>query len=341
MAFPSAAFIGLIMRAVKPPPMLYAGPMRVYLLALFASFSVLVSSSARTADDPWVDVPADSYSQLADDDLLRNQGVAGFLEGISVSERRFSENGFDWHLIRFANSTKPDGPLWMVPHDDENAAFDAMIGALKQYGGVGIAVNSGPGSLRRQAGFGLCGVQAGKTSSCDPNRNFAPRSPLFTAAFLSQRPKGQPVIALHTNTHGFSGDGQGGRGDITIVDRDAYRRGKIKARAGGILAVDPQPDMANYDTLGLTAYLASAGKPPARSAKCGQAIADAGVHFWHERVAQSDGSMSNYLVLNQPDIPYFNAESRADIDLALSASRHAIMVKAYLDRCMSGHKPAP
>lgn len=329
------------MRAVKRLPVLYAKPMRMNLLTLFACFSVLLSSSARTADGEWIAVPPNLHSQIEDDDLRRNQEVPGFLDGVAVSQRRFSENGFDWHLIRFVNVSKPDGPLWMVPHDDENAAFDAMIAAIKQYGGVGIAVNSGPGSLRRQAGYGSCGVRLTKASSCDPNRNFDQRTPLFTSAFLSQRAEGQPVIALHTNTHGFSGDGQGGRGEITIVDRDAYRRGEVKPRDGGILAIKPLPEMANYDTLGLTAYLARAGKPPKDAAKCGHAIANAGVHFWHERVAQSDGSMSNYLILNDPDIPYFNAESRADIDLALSASRHAIMVKAYLDHCISGNKPAP
>ena len=318
--------------------MLYDARMRKYWLTLFASISLLSASVARTSDGDWVPVPSGSYSELEDDDLRRNRGVPGFLDGIAISERRFSENGFDWHLIRFTNTAKPDGPLWMVPHDDENAAFDAMVAAIKEYGGVGIAVNSGPGSSRRQAGYGVCGVRPGQTSSCDPNRNFDQRTPLFTSAFLSQRPKGQPVIALHTNTHGFSADGQGGRGEITIVDREAYRRGEIKAREGGILAVKPRPEMANYDTLGLTAYLASAGQPPEDAAKCGQAVAHAGVHFWHERVAQSDGSMSNYLILNQPEVPYFNAESRADIDLALSASRHAVMVKAYLDGCISGEQ---
>jgi hypothetical protein len=329
------------MGAVKRSAMLYEPPMRIILLPLFAVFAMLLSSSARTADDDWLAVPRASHSELADDDLRRNRDVVGFLGGLSVAERRFAENGFDWHLIRFTNTAKPDGPLWMVPHDDENAAFDAMIAAVKQYGGVGIAVNSGPGSLRRQTGYGLCGVRPGKASSCDPNRNFDERSPLFTSAFLSQRTGGQPVIALHTNSHGFSGDRQGGRGEITIVDREAYHRGEIKARKGGILAVKPRSEMANFDTLGLTAYLASAGTPPEGAVRCGQAIADAGVHFWHERVAQSDGSMSNYLILNQPEIPYFNAESRADIDLALSASRHAVMVKAYLDRCVSGNKPVP
>lgn len=70
-------------------------------------------------------------------------------------------------------------------------------------------------------------------------------------------------------------------------------------------------------------------------------MTNAGVHFWHERVARSDGSMSNYLVLNHPDIAYLNAESRLETDLILASSRHKVMINAYLDGCNSGDKPAP
>ena len=60
---------------------------------------------------------------LIDDDLARHSGDVAFLEGLKVSETRFSEAGFNWHLIRFVNGAKPEGPIWAVPHDDENAAF--------------------------------------------------------------------------------------------------------------------------------------------------------------------------------------------------------------------------
>jgi hypothetical protein len=299
------------------------------------------TSVSGTQSSPWQGNAAASLTKV-DDDIGRHFASGERFDGITVSEYRFSENGFDWHLIRFASTAKPDGPLWMVPHDDENAAFDAMIAAVKEYGGVGISVNSGPGSLRRQAGNGACGVRLQTVTSCDPNRNFDARTPLFTDAFLSQRPTGQPIIALHTNTPGFSGDGHGGRGEISVLDRDAYRRGITKPREGGIFAVKPTSAMANYDTLGLTAYLGSEGKPDDAKTKCGQEIASAGVHFWHERVNRSDGSMSNYLALNRPKILYFNAESRAEVDLAVAAARHAAMVKAYLENCVtSGNKPSP
>jgi hypothetical protein len=297
-----------------------------------AAMSLLLGMQASVADQ-WRNVAKAEIAQLNDDDLRRHAGDGSYLEGIDVSERRFSENGFDWHLIRFASSIKSDGPLWMVPHDDENPAFEAAITAVKEHGGVAIMVNSGPGSARRQAGYGTCGVRPEQTKSCDPNRNFDARTPKFTAAFLDQRPEGQPVIALHTNSHGFTGDGKGGRGEITILDAKAWQRGQTKARAGGYFAVDPKPEMANYDTLGLTAYLARNGGPDGQVVLCQIAMTKSGTHFWHERVERSDGSMSNYLALRHPDIAYFNAESRDEVDLALSAARHKVMIDAYLKGC--------
>jgi hypothetical protein len=272
-------------------------------------------------------------SSLVDDDIIRHTGDPGYLAGITVTQTRFNENGFNWHLIRFTNSAKPEGPLWVVPHDDENAAFESMIAALRLYGGTGIAVNSGPGSERRQAGYGRCGVRAKTTSSCDPNRNFSDYSLLFTAAILDQISPGQPVIALHTNSPGFDGDGQGGSGNITILDTAAYRHGNIRSRAGGILAVNQPPELANHDTLGIIPYLNAQGAPDKKTGVCSLGLSNAGLHLWLENVGQSDGSLSNYIILNRPDIPYFNAESRRETDLNIASTRHMLMVSAYLKTC--------
>lgn len=310
---------------------------------IFAGLAALCFglSVQATKPSPWNEIAVEALRDI-DDDVGRNIGTLGFFDDIDVSEYRFTENGFDWHLVRFVSTERPAGPLWMVPHDDESAAFDAMIAAVKAYGGVGIAVNSGPGSSRLQTGNGICGVRSGVTASCDPNRNFDAKTPLFTSAFLNLRAAGQPVIALHTNSPGFSGDGKGGRGEITIWNIAAARRGEFVPRSGGILAVNPVGEMANADTLGLTAYLAREGGPDDAKAKCGQGIANDGIHFWHERVAKSDGSMSNYLALNRPDIAYFNAESRSEANLAIAAARHGVMISAYLKNCIvSGNKPTP
>ncbi len=294
-----------------------------------------------TKPSPWTVTSADALTEI-DDDIRRNIGKTGYFSDIEISERRFVENGFAWHLIRFASKKKPQGPLWMVPHDDENAGFDAMITAVKAHGGVGIAVNSGSGSLRQQSGKGVCGVKSVIVTLCDPNRNFDQRTPQFTSAFLSERINRWPVIALHTNSHGFSGDGQGGRGEITVLDIAAFGRGVTSPRSGGYFAVRPQPEMANYDTLGLTAYLSQKRMPDTAAIACRYAMTKAGVHFWHERVGASDGSMSNYLAINRPDILYFNAESREETDLSAAAMRHTIMIQAYLAGCSRlRDKPTP
>ena len=307
-------------------------------IVTLAAFACLPASAAPPG--LWSDVDQSMLVSI-DDDITRNISRDGFFDGIQISEVRFSENGFDWHLIQFSSIEKPDGPNWIVPHDDENAAFDAMIAAIQKYGGTGISVNSGTGSARLQSGAGVCGVKSARVTSCDPNRNFDAQTPVFTAAFVNMLKPDQPVIALHTNSHGFSGDGAGGRGDITIYDRKAFARGGIKARENGRLADNPTGDMDNPDTLALSAFLARSGQPPEDDAACGKGMTQSGVHFWHEAVGKSDGSLSNYLILNRPDIAYMNAESRAEIDPALAAGRHAVMIKTYLEKCAAlWDKPA-
>lgn len=272
-----------------------------------------------------------------DDDIVRHAVTPGYLDGLEISTARFTENGFSWQLVRFRNPARPDGPLWVVPHDDEDGAFDAMIAALRRYGGVGIAVNVA-GAQRMQSGHGRCGVRAAVAAACDPNRNFAAGSPIYTAAFLDQRPPGQPVIALHTNRPGFAGDNHGGHGDITVVAMAAFRHGKIAPRSWALLAVSPNPEMANYDTFGLSPFVARAKRPGQADTRCGVALAQAGISYWHERVERSDGSLSNYIALNRPDIAYFNAESRAEADPAIAAARHGVIIAAYMTHCAT---PSP
>jgi hypothetical protein len=298
------------------------------ILAFLLLFCAIMPPALATTN--W---EAANPSSLVDDDIIRHTGDPGYLSGITVTQTRFTENGFNWHLIRFTNSAKPDGPLWVVPHDDENAAFESMIAALRLYGGTGIAVNSGPGSERRQAGHGRCGVRAKITSFCDPNRNFSVYSHLYTAAILDQLSPDQPVIALHTNSPGFDGDGQGGSGNITILDTSAYRYGNIRPRAGGMLAVNQPPELNNYDTLGIIPYPTIAGAPNKKTGVCALGLSNAGLHLWVENVGRSDGSLSNYIILNRPEIPYFNAESRRETDLIIASTRHMLMVSAYLKTC--------
>lgn len=320
---------------------------RQLVLLIVAAWSTNAHAQQPRSPDPivlthprswqlgWSSVLNERRNEIPDDDIKRHAGDPAFWDGIAIEEKTFSENGFDWHLLRFTNLANPSSVIWIVPHDDENAAFEGAIAALKKHGGMAVVVNSGPGSLRRQTGRGQCGGRLAIVNRCDPNRNFSAATPLFTKAFLDHRTEGnQPIIALHTN-------GAGAAGDFSLLDIGAYRNGKVQLRRGAYQGRNPTPLMDNHDTLGLIAYPAKDGGPSAMSVACRNALNEAGINFWHERVDKSDGSLSNYLALERPDIPYFNAESREEMDLAVSAARHAIMIDAYLEQCLSGDKPTP
>lgn len=319
----------------------------ILLLVIVCASTVLRAQSpiagtpVLTAHQPpkrvqgWSPVSSKERTKLMDDDVQRHTGDSSYWDGIVISEKKFSEAGFNWHLLRFSSIENPHTIIWVVPHDDENAAFEAMIAAIKKHGGTGIVVNSGKGGLRRQVGFGTCGGRPAIIKSCDPNRNFSAATPLFAAAILDHWiGHQQPVIALHTN-------GAGAAGDFSLLDIKAYKRGRVKLRQGAYRAINPLPQMDNYDTLGLIAYPAKDGKPAEAVIACRTALNNVGIHFWHEKVGKTDGSLSNYLALQRPEIPYFNAESREEIDLSISAARHGIMIDAYLAKCTaSGNKPA-
>ncbi len=313
--------------------------MRSLLLLVLFAVVVAFPGAAQPASHPWQTVMPADFPGLSDEDIERHAADPGFFTGVKIAERRFAENGFDWHLIRFENAARPAGPLWVVPHDDENAAFDAMIAALKTHGGVGIAVNTKPVGKRRQPGYGRCGGQARLTSSCDPNRNFNAMSPLFTAAFLHDLQPGQPIIALHTNSPGYSGDGQGGRGDITILDTGSRASAAIRPRADGHFGSGAVALLNDPDVYAILPYAATA-VPPADS-ECRRALNAAGIHVWHERVVESDSSLSNYLALTHPEIRYVNMEAKREPDLAKAVAAQGLMVAAYLAGCIgSGNQPA-
>ena len=305
------------------------------LLAFASMF--LAAASAIAAD--WRTVDPAQLQALQDDDIERHRSKEGSFDGLEISETRFSENGFDWHLLRFANAAKSDGPFWVVPHDDENAAFDAMLAGLRKYGGIAIVVNTGPSSSRRQAGAGVCGVRTAASSACDPNRNFDARTPLFTNAILGEWKAGRPIIALHTNGDGFSGDGAGGRGDITMLDARAFLSGERRARQDGYFAINPVPPLDDPDVYAIIPYHSAKGISRGEAA-CRTALNRKGINVWHERVGKSDGSLSNYVALNRPEIAYINFEAQRDADVSVGAEVQQIMFDAYLVECSAlWHQP--
>lgn len=292
-----------------------------------AAILLAFAQPARAAELSWQDVAKADIASLQDDDLNRHVADLTYLDGLTIHQTRFSEAGFDWHVLKFTNSEKPAGPLWAVPHDDENAAFEAAIAAVRLYGGTVVAVNSGPGSSRFQQGSGTCGGRPARLTRCDPNRNFSAATPMFTGPFVGQLSPGQPIIALHTNSPGHGA----GKGSITILDAEASARGEVRPRKDGHFGVNQPAALNDPDSYAILPYLAPT--KPVSDIKCRDAMIARGVHVWHEYVGKSDGSLSNYAVLFLPGVSYVNMESRREADLSVAAERHRLMIAAYMESC--------
>ena len=307
--------------------------MRVLLALSFALISCCTAVSAGQVEAvvKWHDVAIADTAMLQDDDLERHVDEPDFLDGVTLSETHFFEAGFNWHLLRFVSVAKPIGPLWVVPHDDENAAFDSAIAALETHGGVAIIVNSGSGNNRMQSGRGTCGERVTVVLRCDPNRNFSSLAPLFTNAHLDHRSAGQPVIALHTNAPGFGH----GKGDVTILDAVSARKGVIRPRKNGFFGGSGPAILKDLDSFAILPF--AVPKIKEYYTRCRTALMQAGVHVWHEPVGKSDGSLSNFIVLEKTDThtdtPYVNMESRREANLTIATERHQLMVDAYLSGC--------
>lgn len=206
----------------------------------------------------------------------------------------FTESGVTWRIETFT-SARP-GPLFVLPHDNEDAALVTAAAALAAYGGAATAVETG-------------GNRA--SGRIDPNRNFNVNALLcrmrggsknFTAAMLG--PANRPIIALHTNARGAAG--LGGTGTISI--RAPY----AGATAFPVEGADPDAMV----------ILAAARGPDDRViAALIRRLNAAGINVLVETVdlRRTDCSLSHYAVAN--GLPYANVEARAGD----SATQRAIL----------------
>ncbi|MDE0877637.1 MAG: hypothetical protein OSB00_03075 [Sphingomonas bacterium] len=266
---------------------------------------------------------------IDDDDFARHRDPADWA-GLTVEDIVFDEERASWHLFRITRPDKPDGPLWFVPHDNENAGFEAGRIALRRHGGTMIAVDSDGRRRNSQVAFG---------PSIDPNRNFhdgLPRYPSQVLASLNHG--GWPIIALHTNAKGYDpSDSQcpkfgdtSGSGIISIRYCDAtLRPSASKARAY------PFDD---DDTVAFATYLATQ-RP--EDAFCAKQMVAADYNVVFERVVNSDGSLSNYAVTHR--IAYLNFETQNrgldPVELARARDRLTWMIDHALALC-GNERPA-
>lgn len=273
---------------------------------------------------------------IEDDDFARHRDPAEWA-GLRVSEIRFDEERAAWRLFRIVNTRHPRGPLWFVPHDNENAGFEAALAALRRYGGTIVAVDSGDA----QADGRRRNADVSDGPSIDPNRNFHDGLPRYPSQVLAGLNHGNwPIIALHTNAPGYDpstsqcpreGD-ISGTGIVSIRYCDAV----ILPRASASRAYPFDDD----DTVAFATYLAT--QAPA-DAFCAKQMSAADYNILFERVVGSDGSLSNYAATH--GLAYLNFETR-DLGLdpaPLAAARDRLtwmIDRAMADCAGPKHRPA-
>jgi hypothetical protein len=300
--------------------------MRIAAFALAALFST-------TPVDP-VTVSAVDPLTVQDDDFARHRDAAEW-QGLAVTSLEFREERAPWRLWRIANVKHPKGPLFFVPHDNENAGFEAGLAAVKKYGGVLIAVDSGvsPGDDGKRLNNA---VDYGKP--IDPNRNFDTALPGYAHRILADLANGAwPIIALHTNAKGFETEGSG------CNKGDPEGNGIISIRYCDDTLI-PSPSVSRAypfdddDTVAFATFLAR-NQPSA--AFCRDAMVGADFNVVQERVVASDGSLSNYAVLH--GLAYLNFETLDrgldPAELALARDRLSFMVDHAIAMCAPKVKP--
>lgn len=273
--------------------------MRPAFAAIALAIAVASCATRATFIPPPAAPPADlacaPAPDLSDSDNDLTRVDPALLSDLCVSVAQVNDGGRFWVIQRF-RSGRP-GPLWIVPHDDEDSAFASALAALHRHGGMLVAVDN----------------NGARTSAYrDPNRIFGsaarchgdgsgPVAPLFTSEMLRHRFAGYPVIALHSNLRGYDGDGAGGEGNTSILLGGRHRT-QFPAAAPYPGSVSPP------DTLVFLAGLSR--RPDPATAQLITQLNGAGVNVMYEHVAPgwTDCSLSNFALLSHL-APYINIET--------------------------------
>jgi hypothetical protein len=252
-----------------------------------AGFMALLPLSAQAAClDP---------ASTPDKDVQRNAALLPAGQ-FCITEESFSEHGVTWRVFLIENTKYPNGPVYFLPHDHENEAFDTAVYGMRKYGGRAVAIETG--ETRHHHGQ-------------DPNRNFGDTAastatcrdmihkgaPVFTRYHLDQRGGPKFILTLHNNANGYNGDGKGGSGGISVK------------RASSVLKGLPAASGMDEDDVILIAGKGSY-EDNAKARRTAEHLVSRGVNVIYERVTEAgnDCSFSNYAVLHGLE-DYYNIEA--------------------------------
>ncbi|MCD2323825.1 hypothetical protein LQ953_07325 [Sphingomonas sp. IC-56] len=263
---------------------------------------------------------------IQDDDFARHRSPADW-QGLTVERIEFKEERAAWRLWRIANRARPSGPLWFVPHDNEDAGFEAALAALRLYGGTLIAVDAGiaPGRDGNRLNHA---VDHGEP--VDPNRNFDSALPGYARRILAGLAPGAPIIALHTNSPGF--------------DPTDSRCNRADPRGEGIISIRFCDDILTpaasktrawpFDDDDTVAFATFHARQQPSDAFCRNPMVAADFNVVQERVVTSDGSLSNYAVLHGLRYLNFETQDRGAAGLAEARDRLLHMIDFAMRTCV-------
>jgi hypothetical protein len=232
-------------------------------------------------------------------DIRRNLAA---LRGAPVCYRlqQVREGGFHWTFHLLEHTRAPDGPFWVLPHDDENAAFDAAVHAVLAYGGGLLAVDAGGRrTYRGQDPNRNFSTSRGESRLCVAQHRPAPR---YTRAILDHyRGRRGPMLALHNNGDGHAGNG--GYGNISML-----RTGPMLSHWPGA-AGNGSPALRDEDNLIFVAGRRSAYADPTMRRRIA-ALNGAGLNVIHKQVTDRsfDCSLSDYVARHGLG-EYYNLEA--------------------------------
>lgn len=263
--------------------------------------------------------------RIDDDDFARHRDPAEW-RGLKVEKIEFREERAKWRLWRITSQAKPRGPLWFVPHDNENGGFEAALVSIRNYGGTIVAVDAGIAPDHDGQRFNYA-VDYGKP--VDPNRNFDTALPGYARRILqTHRPGDGPIIALHSNQKGF--------------DTRESNCNKSDPPGNGIISIrycddfyTPHPSQTRsfpFDDDDTVAFVTHpTGRDPARSF-CWK-LTQNDFNVVQERVVVTDGSASNYAVLHGLDYLNFETLDSGNEPAALADQRDRLV--AMIDRALA------
>ncbi|HUV32227.1 MAG TPA: hypothetical protein VMW31_01545, partial [Devosiaceae bacterium] len=195
-------------------------------------------------------------------------------------------------LTVIRNLERP-GPVWAVPHDEENEGFWGGVYGLRRYGGVLVAVENAERRLNDgQDPNQIFAITARAVQVCPGAR--AP-VPDYVAAFLKDWDTRVPVVGLHSNWDGFLE--AGGLGSISVRRSDPKMIPFASPVAEGRLADED------------TVVMLVGSSPPDDDTPALKWMNEHGVHVIYRHTTEDNNgcTLADYLTLNRLG-DYYNLE---------------------------------